>query len=289
MAARGVTTATFDFPYIAAGRRIPDKGPVLEDAWRTAIARARAHPAFRGMPLAIGGKSMGGRMASQVAAQDPTGLLGWSTTPSIWKTRAAPRSAPPASMPMLFVQHVDTFGTAADPRTAAAAERLDGASRGGRRDHSLTPARSGRQPRPCSAASSTPPRFIRSAIQHDSQRGGEPLSPPQPMDVSSSTRGHRTVHSNCWSAFTATRNPRRDAGVAAHHSWRRGGRPSQLGLHRIAAGLRRCELMTRQDREVSSRTTSYVNAAVSARGREFRGSYAVRVATAFRAGAAAAR
>ena len=69
LAARGVTTATFDFPYVTAGRKVPDKGPVLESAWRDAIAAARAHDAFERLPLFIGGKSMGGRVASMVAEE----------------------------------------------------------------------------------------------------------------------------------------------------------------------------------------------------------------------------
>src|SRR5258708_38932209 len=68
-AARGITVATFDFLYMAQGRSVPDKGPVLETRWREAIDGARRHPAFGGLPLFIGGKSLGGRVASQVAAQ----------------------------------------------------------------------------------------------------------------------------------------------------------------------------------------------------------------------------
>jgi predicted alpha/beta-hydrolase family hydrolase len=68
LAARGVAVATFDFPYMAAGRSVPDKGPVLEAAWRNAIDEVRARPEFASLPLFIGGKSMGGRIASQVAA-----------------------------------------------------------------------------------------------------------------------------------------------------------------------------------------------------------------------------
>src|SRR6201993_629264 len=76
MAARGVTTATFDFPYVVDRRKVPDKAPVLEASWRGAIAEARAHEAFRGLPLFIGGKSMGGRMASHLAAQHQEGIRG---------------------------------------------------------------------------------------------------------------------------------------------------------------------------------------------------------------------
>ena len=82
LASRGITTATFDFPYVTAGRKVPDKAPVLEAAWRDAIAAARAHQAWQGLPLFIGGKSMGGRIASHVAAQDQkrasTGWCSWA-------------------------------------------------------------------------------------------------------------------------------------------------------------------------------------------------------------------
>src|SRR5436190_21271456 len=74
LAARGITAATFDFPYMAQGRSVPDKAPVLETAWRAAIDEARAQSQLRqgyggqaSLPLFIGGKSMGGRIASQVA------------------------------------------------------------------------------------------------------------------------------------------------------------------------------------------------------------------------------
>src|SRR5215510_6159501 len=67
LAARGVSTATFDFPYMTQGRSVPDRPPILEQSWRDALAEAR--PTFGALPMCIGGKSMGGRIASQVAAQ----------------------------------------------------------------------------------------------------------------------------------------------------------------------------------------------------------------------------
>jgi hypothetical protein len=69
----GIRVARFEFPYMRArrqGRRPPpDREPVLLDAWRTAIAEL-------GGPerLVIGGKSMGGRMASRIA--DEAGVRG---------------------------------------------------------------------------------------------------------------------------------------------------------------------------------------------------------------------
>jgi predicted alpha/beta-hydrolase family hydrolase len=78
LASRGVGVATFDFPYKAAGRALPDKASKLEDAfaavWREVAATVPAGALF------AGGKSMGGRIASQTAARGafvppPAGLV----------------------------------------------------------------------------------------------------------------------------------------------------------------------------------------------------------------------
>jgi uncharacterized protein len=120
MASRGITTATFDFPYMAAGRSVPDKAPVLEQSWRDAIAAARAHEAFAGLPLFIGGKSMGGRISSQVAAQQLDGIaglifLGYPLHPPGRPEQRRDAHLPAICEPMLFVQGTrDQFGTADD-------------------------------------------------------------------------------------------------------------------------------------------------------------------------------
>jgi hypothetical protein len=67
LAAGGVRVARFEFPYMATrreqGRRgALDREPVLLAAWRDAIERLGGGPR-----LAIGGKSLGGRMASLLA------------------------------------------------------------------------------------------------------------------------------------------------------------------------------------------------------------------------------
>ncbi len=121
-AARGITVATFDFPYMAQGRSVPDKGPVLEAHWRTVIEEARAHPAFLNLPLFIGGKSMGGRIASQVAAQQVKGIaglvyLGYPLHPPGKPDQRRDRHLPDIAEPMLFVQGTrDPFGTADEIR-----------------------------------------------------------------------------------------------------------------------------------------------------------------------------
>jgi predicted alpha/beta-hydrolase family hydrolase len=122
LADRGVTTATFDFPYMSAGRSVPDKAPVLEAAWRDAVAAARAHKAFAKLPLFIGGKSMGGRIASHVASQgcpDLAGLvfLGYPLHPPGKPAQRRDAHLPAIAEPMLFVQGSrDAFGTSEEIR-----------------------------------------------------------------------------------------------------------------------------------------------------------------------------
>lgn len=120
LASRGVSCATFDFPYIEAGKRVPDPAPVLEARWRQAIDAASQ--AFPGLPLFIGGKSMGGRIASQVAAQGVAGIaglvfLGYPLHPPGKPQQRRDAHLPRIEEPMLFVQGArDAFGTAEEIR-----------------------------------------------------------------------------------------------------------------------------------------------------------------------------
>jgi predicted alpha/beta-hydrolase family hydrolase len=129
LAARGITVATFDFPYMAAGRSAPDKAPVLEAHWRTVIDEVRGHDAVAGLPLFIGGKSMGGRIASQVAAAGVAGVaglvfFGYPLHPPGRPEQRRDAHLPAIHVPMLFIQGSrDEFGTAAEIR--ALLPRLD--------------------------------------------------------------------------------------------------------------------------------------------------------------------
>jgi len=67
LAAAGHPTLTFDYPYMAGGRRAPDRLPVLLDCHRAALLRLQR----RGLPVVLAGKSMGGRVASHLAAEHP--------------------------------------------------------------------------------------------------------------------------------------------------------------------------------------------------------------------------
>jgi len=120
MALRGVTTATFDFPYVIERRKVPDKAPVLEESWRAALAAAQKDATFAGLPLFIGGKSMGGRISSHVAAQHVGGIrglvfFGYPLHPPGRPEQRRDVHLPNIREPMLFVQGTrDPFGTADD-------------------------------------------------------------------------------------------------------------------------------------------------------------------------------
>lgn len=113
---RGISSATFDFPYMAARRKVPDRAPALEAAWRQAIAAGRA--AFGSLPLFLGGKSMGGRIASHVAARGDAGpiagliFFGYPLHPPGRPDQRRDAHLPEIAEPMLFVQGGrDPFGS----------------------------------------------------------------------------------------------------------------------------------------------------------------------------------
>jgi predicted alpha/beta-hydrolase family hydrolase len=114
---RGIHVVTFDFPYMRAGRRAPDKAPVLEAAWREQIDLVRRDPGLARLPFFIGGKSMGGRIASHVAAQGVPGLsglvfLGYPLHPPGKPQQRRDAHLPSVEAPMLFVQgQRDEFGS----------------------------------------------------------------------------------------------------------------------------------------------------------------------------------
>ena len=68
LANRGVTVVTFNFPYMERRRKTPDRAPVLEDAFRRAVVGAVEQRHVRASKLFIGGKSLGGRIATHLGA-----------------------------------------------------------------------------------------------------------------------------------------------------------------------------------------------------------------------------
>jgi predicted alpha/beta-hydrolase family hydrolase len=116
IAARGINAVTFNFLYTEQGRRVPDANKALETCFRAVIEAARHKKIGRGT-LVIGGKSMGGRIASQVAAASPPcveGLvfLGYPLHPPGRADQLRAKHLPDIAVPMLFVQGSrDAFGS----------------------------------------------------------------------------------------------------------------------------------------------------------------------------------
>lgn len=115
LAARGHRVVRFEFPYMRARRergerKPPDRPPVLERAWREVIEGLGG-----GGGLAIGGKSMGGRIASMVAdAAGAGGLvcLGYPFHPPKSPERLRTAHLRDLRTPTLVVQGTrDPFGS----------------------------------------------------------------------------------------------------------------------------------------------------------------------------------
>ncbi len=108
IAARGVLSVKFNFPYKERGAKVPDRAPLLEATWRALIAAVRNDIELGPARLFLGGKSMGGRIASQVVAagEECAGLvfLGYPLHPPKRPERLRADHLPAISCPMLFIQ-----------------------------------------------------------------------------------------------------------------------------------------------------------------------------------------
>jgi len=118
LSASGIDVVTFNFLYTEQGRRIPDRAPALESCYRAVIDTVHHKVTSARHALFIGGKSMGGRIATQVAAAEPelrlSGLvlLGYPLHPPGKPTERRDKHLPAIRWPMLFVQGTrDAFGT----------------------------------------------------------------------------------------------------------------------------------------------------------------------------------
>jgi predicted alpha/beta-hydrolase family hydrolase len=119
LAAVKVPSLTFNFPYRSAGRRAPDRAPVLEAATREAARELAARAKLPPERLVLGGRSMGGRMCSQVvaAADDPLPalglvLLGYPLHPPGRPQQLRVEHFDRVHVPALFVSGTrDAFGT----------------------------------------------------------------------------------------------------------------------------------------------------------------------------------
>jgi uncharacterized protein len=109
LVAGGVSVLRFNFPYIQARKKYPDRPPVLTEAWRAALDEAAVRA--EGKPLAAAGKSIGGRMASLVAAKDGEAFaaralvfLGYPLHAPGKSDQPRDEHLPNVRVPMLFIQ-----------------------------------------------------------------------------------------------------------------------------------------------------------------------------------------
>jgi len=143
LAAKSVAVVTFDFPYMRQKRKAPDRAPVLEAAFREVIEAAREW--CPRVPTFIGGKSMGGRMATHLGAERLDGVngivvFGYPLHPPGKPEQPRVAHLPSIVAPVLIVQgERDTFGTPDELRpvlkTMTAQVTLHVVTAG---DHSLT-------------------------------------------------------------------------------------------------------------------------------------------------------
>jgi len=155
LASRGVDVLTFNFLYTEERRRIPDRTEKLEACYRAAISAARSHGPFSGNTVFIGGKSMGGRIATHLAAAAGSDaaangisgliLLGYPLHPPGKPDQLRAAHLEKIRVPVLFVQGSrDPFGTPAELQPVV--ERLSAdvtlhiVENG---DHSLAPPKKG--------------------------------------------------------------------------------------------------------------------------------------------------
>jgi uncharacterized protein len=122
LAARGLDVMTFNFVYMEQGRSVPDHKQKLENCFRAVIETAVKNRKLKNNRVVIGGKSMGGRIASQVMAGEDreafaekvVGLvfLGYPLHPPGNPAKPRVEHLTHIKKPMLFVQGTrDALGT----------------------------------------------------------------------------------------------------------------------------------------------------------------------------------
>ncbi len=106
LADSGLQVVRFDFVYAEEGRKSPDRQPVLEATYRAVVDHARAELAPE--KLVLGGKSMGGRIASQIVASGTPAeglvFLGYPLHPPGKPERLRDAHLYGIKQPLLFVE-----------------------------------------------------------------------------------------------------------------------------------------------------------------------------------------
>lgn len=116
LAAGGLVVRRMDFPYRIAGRRSPDRPPVLLEAVRQAAAALAEEAAVAPERIFLGGRSMGGRICSMAVADGlPAAglvLVSYPLHPPGRPDRLRTEHFPGLRVPCLFLSGTrDAFGT----------------------------------------------------------------------------------------------------------------------------------------------------------------------------------
>ncbi len=123
--ARGTHVFTFNFLYMELGRKIPDSNDRLESCFATVVDAARARLSADHRGIFVGGKSMGGRIATQMVAKNERAneairgvvVLGYPLHPPGRPAILRTGHFPQIRVPMLVVQGSrDAFGTPGELR-----------------------------------------------------------------------------------------------------------------------------------------------------------------------------
>jgi hypothetical protein len=129
LAGRGIPATTFNFVYTERRRRLPDRAPLLEACYHAVVAAVRERaPGGGDTPLVLGGKSMGGRIGTHLAADWDTRrdgplagvvLFGYPLHPPGRPAQLRAAHLSSIRVPLLFLQGSrDEFGTPAEIREA---------------------------------------------------------------------------------------------------------------------------------------------------------------------------
>lgn len=108
LAGAGIASLRYQFPYMEERRRVPDRPELLTST--VAAAVRLAGEAAPGLPMLAGGKSMGGRMTSQAAAENLLGsvkglvFFGFPLHPPNRPGTKRAEHLAKVSVPMLFLQ-----------------------------------------------------------------------------------------------------------------------------------------------------------------------------------------
>ncbi|HYG70835.1 MAG TPA: alpha/beta family hydrolase [Actinomycetota bacterium] len=101
-----VATVRFNFPYVERGRRAPDREPALRATWTAVVDAVGTEAPAR--PVLVGGKSLGGRIASMCVAEgmaaDALVFLGYPLHPPGKPDRLRAEHLERIRVPMLFVE-----------------------------------------------------------------------------------------------------------------------------------------------------------------------------------------